>query len=267
MIDITEEMLKSPILNEKWIFYGYRLGLKKPENLSHEDFLLFCKQNMQPDVIKIVTQIMIESDSVVTKKYLLSGIPKEEVYLASIRKNPTSQVVWDEDYNYHLLVRFVDMAEKSIKKAIEFGGFGTIEKDPCEEREYNFSPIQMFEASRIIPNVETGLNSLFGIKSQEITNSFHFNEDNKPIVQESDGVGYMIYPIEKRAELFSKYPKVDKTLFGWVFKDFVSWILSKSNENSHMKKYCSEVENILYKYKIDKLKKFKTENNRRKLLF
>lgn len=266
-LGLTEEMLKSSILNEKWIFHGYKFDLKKPGSSSHEEFLHFCEKNMQPDVLDAVMAQMFESDSVVVKKFLLSGLPKEMIYIASMQKNPTARVVYDEDYNYSLLIRFVDMTEKSIKKAIELGGTGTIKKEPDEEREYNFSPIQMLKAIPIMPNVELGLIRFFNARQHEFCNSFHYDEDNKPIVQGTDGIVYNIYPIEKRAELFSKYPKFDKKLFGLFFKDFVSRLLSKKDDSNHMKKYCLEVENILDKYKIDKLKEYKLKKKSKKLIF
>ena len=97
-----------------------------------------------------------------------------------------------------------------------------------------------FTARDILPGNE--------YRQVDLRNINVFNSKN--VKAQFDGIEYFTYPIEKRAELYKKYPVIDKLLFGMDFINFIDWIMKKKNNDEHMKKYCTKLQKIIKKLNI-----------------
>jgi len=174
---------------------------------------------------------------------------KTFVYRGSIQKNVNMLLVEEGNNKFSFFVRFSDTTMKEIEKTKKKGLLlHNIQPKPIKS--YLFSPLQSLIVTRILPNIEFGLVGIFKIELHK--NMTYLTFDNKePIVTEFDGLQYFTYPIEKRAELYKKYPEIDKLLFGMNFLDFVDWIMEKKNHDEHMKKYCAELQKIIKKLNIE----------------
>jgi len=235
-----EELEKSSFMTEKWMEHYFKLPLYKPENKSHEQFLDYLEES-EPEILSIVLGQMVSSDSIELDDKTL-------IYKSRLKKNATIISFHGSGDEYYILVRFVDKQDDDDEKEPHIRY-----KSPNDKREYKFSPIDSLLSINILPNIEFGLVAYFKFKQHQPMTYLGFDDNQKPIVTESDGVQYFAYPFEKRVQLYQEHPEIDRQLFDVVFKEFIDWILEKKEDDDHMKKYCSEVEKILKKNDLMKV--------------
>lgn len=228
-----EELEKSPIMTEKWMEHYFKLPLHKPENKSHEEFWRYLDE-LEQEVLSVVLGQMAGADSIELDDKTL-------IYKGSLKKNATITSFHESGDLYYMLLRFVDKKEGDDDEK----GLRIRYKSPSDKREYKFSPIDSLLSINILPNIEFGLMAYFKFEQGQSMTYLGFDDNQKPIVTDSDGVQYFAYPFEKRVQLYQEHPEIERKLFGMPFKEFIDWILEKRGDNDHMKKYCSEIEKIL----------------------
>jgi hypothetical protein len=109
-----------------------------------------------------------------------------------------------------------------------------------------FSPIESFKVKELMKGIEFDLTTLIKIQRHESI-TYMSGLDNELFIIESDGLQYHTYPLSKRAKLYSKYPELDKQLFGMEFMKFAQWIIDKEKDNEAMKRNAERVRKILNK--------------------
>jgi hypothetical protein len=218
-----EEFLKDKIANEKFIGHYFKIPLQKGENETDKEFFVSANK-ARTEVMNVVLGQSISS---------INEIKKSVNIFLSI-----------EDEEPHLLVRFSDITKKQEEQVRKKGDVILSVIDPKKKESYLFFPLQSIKAKKMFVNIEFGLVSVFKIKTHEEKTWLKF-EGKEPMVEQFDGLQYLYYPLAKRINLYKKYPKIDKQLFGWEFDDFINWIMEKRNANEHMKKYCKAVERLM----------------------
>jgi len=261
---------KETILDEKWLYFRYEIDLVKPENQTEEEFLVYCNFELMPKILNVTSLQMLGADTQEVKE---GWFKKSYVFKGSLNKSITLRRNVYNDNNYSIVISFNEMTkEVNYKTNAMFMTFDEdsntfIEdyspgaprlKDENEPREYNFSPIQFIKGLRIFHSIEFGLITRFGDsrldifkKEERMLINLHYNENNIPIITETDGLGYFTYPFEKRVKLYLEQTKVEEELFNsWKFKDFVEWILTKKNVDEYSGNFCLKIEKILNKYNL-----------------
>jgi len=235
-----EEFAKDKLANEKWLYHYFLIPFPKSEKETNEEFIERANK-MAEIIMSVVLGQLVASDK--------QDIDKRTfIYLGSLQKNVNIILINEGDNKFSFLVRFADTSVKDIKKSKNEGLLiRNIKPRPINS--YLFSPLQSLTTTKILPNIEFGLVAILKIQPHENMTYLTF-DSKKPIVTQFDGLQYFTYPIEKRAKLYKKYPKIDKLLFGMDFLDFIDWIMEKKNDNEHMKKYCQAVKVILKKMDI-----------------
>ena len=238
------------LLTDKWIYFRFELGLIRPTEKTHEEFMFYCEELNQKILDYAVGQ-MFMADSHEVK---VGWFKKAIVFKGSINKSITAKTYYTDDGDYSIVLRFNEMTEK-LTKEIGTGSFKRFKPDD-EPREYNFSPHQFIKSTAIIHSIEFALITMFGAKQFDefeeggrMILQFHYDESNNPMITETDGIGFCSYPFEKRFKLHLEYPKIENELFGnWKFNDWVKWILSKKGKSEYDREYCINIEKILNKY-------------------
>lgn len=255
-----EDYSYDKLANEKWINHYFQIGFTFPIVPKKDMELLL--ENERAKIFDVVIEQLINADIVKKDDYL--------IYKGSLKKNVTILIseikkvdVAGKKTNYcEFLIRFIDMilADKKAKNKSLLIGFR--EKKPNDKRSYLFSPLESITAIKIkvLSSIEFGLIAHFGIKPTKvmksggiIKNFYWVNEEL--YYKEYDGIQYFSYPLKKRIELHAKNPELEKLVFqardnDFFFEDFIKEMMSKKNDNKHMKKYCQEAEEIIKELKI-----------------
>ena len=234
------------ILSEKWINFTFFLPFPKPENQSNEEFLDFLEK-LKLEVLSVATGGMMSSDSYVEKK---GWFKKELVFKGSVNKTITARTLIKNN-EYAILLSFNEYNEQL--------GNGLRYKKDDDPREYNFSPSQYLKFINIGLSIEFGLIAHYGFKQLDVFVEegrtlimFLYDENNKPLIRETDGIGNFTYPFEKRVELYQKHPEVEKELFpNWNLKEFVNWIYTKKDKSPYDKQFCEDIQKIMRDMKLD----------------
>ena len=247
-----EEFSKDKLANEKWIEHYFKIGFEKLREENEKEFTMRIYK-IKNEILSLITNKLIFVDSL--------------VFRGNIKKNVTITVIEPTKKHYEFLIRLVDS-----KKQEEVLG---IPKDNSKitlfdnkilahkKEDYLFSPLQdiILNKQNILPDIELGLISFLNIKppkvmeQNRIIKSFQF-VNKEPYYTEFDGIQYFGYPIKKRIELHVKNPKLEKVVFqtkdnNFFFKDFIEEIMSKKEDNEHMRKYCKAVEKLIENYKLN----------------
>lgn len=249
-----EKYSKNKLLNDKWIEHYFLIGFTFPDVPKKErEFIL---ENERRKIFDTVFGQIIRMDNVKKGKNI--------IYQGSLKKNITILIsniknvnVFGKKAKYcEFLIRFVDLLPKDKKRLKNQKGSIEFREKKKDKRSYFFSPLESIKLLKleILPAIEFGLVTRLGIKQNEAKDLFFFLK-GKPYFRQFDGIQYFCYPIEKRIELFVKYPEIEEIAFksidnDFFFKDFIEKIKSRKNDNEHMRKYVLAVEKILAKYEL-----------------
>jgi len=176
-----------------------------------------------------------------TKSYQLEDLPSEyNKILPFFTSNKNS---------YFMLIRFPNAKKEIIKKILEGASYhGFI--SPLKKRCYKFSPLQLITIVNICKSIEFQLSVLTQAKPHKSVTLIHA-ENNEIIITDSDGLHFLSYSLSKRAELYSKFPEIDKNVFGINFIKFAKWVINKESDSEGMKRNAEKTRKILKKFNIN----------------
>ncbi len=237
-----EEFSKDKLSKEKWLEHYFKIYFERLEKETDEEFEKRVGR-LNEEVMNVVVANLIYADR--------SDIDKKSfAYRKSLKKNVTTKIFEEEKNKYFFLIRFVDSKKNEDKEFLDSEAILVKNKSPKDRRSYHFSPYQSLIAVNILPQIQLAILGIFGIGQHENITHLIFDE-NRLIVTQFDGVQFFSYPLEKRIELFLKYPEVDELLFGLNIEKFLKWVLEKREQDEYMKKYCEKVDELIKKYKIE----------------
>ena len=227
------------ILNEQWIEHYFALPMRKPIDRNHSEFLAYLEGLNE----KIISFVLTPSlglfeigKNVTTQSYQYNDLP--EIY------SHVLQFLNVNKDTYFMLIRFIDQKKSDAKEKI-----AQLRWVLDNKRGYKFSPLQSSKIAKICQSIEQTLIVLTGIRPHQMM-TLITGIGEEIVIHEFDGLQYHSYSLSKRAELYKKYPKIDKKLFGWNFVEFIRWILEKEKESEDMKRNCERTRKIVSNFDI-----------------
>lgn len=238
----SEKYKKDKFLNEPFIEHYFAIQFNKPNNYTTKEFEKYLEE-VNLDVLGKVMVATIDlakmQKSVTTKSYKMTELPKEYFRVLSMTDTKKD--------SYFMLIRFPDITKQEALKGFKEGNLRY--SDPSKKRNYLFTPLQSIKFLDISKFIEFQLHALVGLKPAKQMTLIN-DVDNEVIINEFDCIQYYYYPLSKRAELYSKYPKLEKKMFGMSFPKFAKWIIDKENTSEFMKRNVERTRNILKKYNL-----------------
>jgi len=235
-----EDFSKDKLANEKWIEHYFLVYTIKPEGASKDEYSNWVF-NQQQELHRIIMGQIVGVDSQEKGNSL--------VYRGSMQKNTSIKRIGKSGQEL-FLIRFPDRRKTDKNKV-----FMLFRSSKPES--YLFTPIQSIHALKILPSIEFGICAFTGIKPNPSTDLYLFKK-GKPYFQQSDGIQFFEYPLEKRIELYAKSPTLEKLVFksadnDFFFKDFIEALRNRVKDNPKLEKYHKAVERLLKEYKIEGL--------------
>lgn len=237
-----EKYKKDKLLNEPFIEHYFAIQFNKPKNYTFPEFDEYMEQ-ITHRTLELVGVFAIRLSkickSITTKSYKVTEIPQEYFRVLSLTNAKRN--------SYFTLIRFPDVTKQEAETGFKEGNFRYLA--PNKKRNYKFTPLQSIEFIEIGKGIETQLQILTGLEPSEQITLIN-GVDKEVIITEYDCIQYYYYPLSKRAELYSKYPELDKKMFSLPFPEFIKWLLSKEKESEYMQRNAERTRQILKKYNI-----------------
>lgn len=239
----SDKYKKDKILNESWIEHYFAIQFNKPKNYTHSEYEEYLEE-INLDVLGKVAVATIDlakiQKSITTKSYKMTELPTEYLRVLSVSNTKKD--------SYFMLIRFPDITKQEAQEGFKEGSFRY--SNPNKKRNYLFTTLQSIKFLEISKFIEFQLHTFIGLKPAEQMTLIN-SVDKEIIINEFDYIQYYYYPLSKRAELYSKYPELDKKLFNLPFPKFIKWLLSKENESEYMQRNAERTRQILKKYNLN----------------
>lgn len=248
------------LLKKKWIEPYFAVQLFRPQNMNIFEFIKEQEElvfdwigKIQPATVDLKINKNNKEALIVDRSYLLeifksfsiktyfiNALPQKYFRALQYKENIKSDTAF-------LLIRFPSVTQSQINFFEKNNIIRTIPEK--ESRNYNFSPLQIFQYFEISRRIEYQVMVFSGNVPSKLKTLI--NGVGKEIfVTESDEIQYFSYPLSKRAELYSAFPEIEVKIFGSTFLDFAKDIFDRENESIYMKRNVERLKNILKKYKI-----------------
>lgn len=238
----SEKYQKDKFLNEPFIEHYFAIQFNKPKEYTFPEYEKYLgKVNL--DVLGKVMVATIEltkmCKSITIKCYNMTEMPREYSRVLSLSNAKKD--------SYFMLIRFPDITKQEAEKGFKEGNLRNAPAN--KKRNYLFTTLQSIKFIEISKFIEFQLQVFLGLEPvQQMT--LVSGVEKEVIINEYDGIQYYYYPLCKRAELYSKFPELDKKMFGPPFPEFIEWLLNKENDSEYMQRNAERTRQILKKYNI-----------------
>lgn len=238
----SDKYQKDKFLNEPFIEHYFAIQFNKPKNYTFPEYEKYLEE-VNLDVLGKVAVATLEltkmCKSITTKCYKMSEMPREysrALSLSNAKKD-----------SYFMLIRFPDITKQEAEKGFKEGILRNLPAN--KKRNYLFTTLQSIKFIEISKFIEFQLQAFVGLEPAEQITLIN-GVDKEVIITEFDSIQYYYYPLSKRAELYSKFPELDKKMFDPPFPEFIEWLLSKEKESEYMQRNAERTRQILKKYNI-----------------
>ena len=237
-----EKYKKDKLLNEPFIEHYFAIQFIKPKDYTFPEFDEYMeKVNLRTLELVGIFAIQLSKmcKSITTKSYKITEMPQEYFRVLSMTNANKN--------SYFTLIRFPDVTKKEAEKGFKEGNLRYLA--PNKKRNYLFTPLQSLKFLEFSKSIEFQLQALAGLEPVEQMTLIN-GVDKEVIITEYDGIQYYYYPLSKRAELYSKFPELDKKMFDLPFPEFIKWLLNKEKESEYMHRNAERTRQILKKYNL-----------------
>ncbi len=238
----SDKYKKDKILNESWIEHYFAIQFNKPKNYTHSEYEEYLEE-INLDVLGKVAVATIDlakiQKSITTKSYKMTEMPVEYSRVLSMSNAKKD--------SYFMLIRFPEITKQEAEKGFKGGNFRFSPHNKI--RNYKFTPLQSIKFIELRKFIEFQLHTFIGLEPTEQMTLIN-GVDKEIIINEFDYIQYYYYPLSKRAELYSKYPELDKKMFSLPFPEFIKWLLNKEKESEYMHRNAERTRQILKKYNL-----------------
>lgn len=256
---------KDKILNERWIEHYFALQLFKPKDMTTTQFENYQEELVHEWIGKVSPAVEEYSASkdkkslTISKNYLSDILKSISIKCYNIKDLPQeyfralqykNDITTDTAF---LLVRFPSITKYQAENGFEEGFIRELPRN--EKCNYKFSPIQSQKFATVSAKIEWQIAVFSGVQPHALITLIN-GINNEVIVTEYDGIQYWYYPLSKRAELYTKYPELEK-MFGLPFPEFAKFLLynkknmiNKEITLKYRAKNNIRIRNILKKYNI-----------------
>lgn len=237
---INSQKFKNQLDNLVYMWQDKLLSISDPPYDEYKNYVIIDNLEESEKLSRILKSTSL-------KLYLVDALPHE--YFIILKPQAISE------WTYYLLIRFPSITKSESKRGFFDGAFGKSlnrEIPSTEKVNYKFSPLQTINFFNIAQAIEKRITIVSNgyLTPQEFAILIIERKDKEIIIYESNGLYYFYYLLNKRAELYSKFPEIEKKIFKTSFPKFANGIINKKKESDEFKFFAEKIKIIIKKYNI-----------------